>query len=69
MARSRVLDRNGRRETGLYIFTSEELSVGFLSSGVTLASLRASGKQPVDKEMLMRWVRKGRRSGAIDWRR
>ena len=56
------MERNGRRETGL-------LRVGFFRRGLTLASFRELGKQPVEREVLIRWVRKGRRSGAIDWRR
>ncbi len=40
--------------------------MGFFRRGFTLAALRVFGKQPVVKKVLMRWVRKGRRSGAID---
>ncbi len=33
----------------------------------SIAALRVLGKQPVDKEVVMKWVRR-RRSGTIDWR-
>lgn len=46
----------------------DRFRVGFLRRGVTLASLRELGKQSVDKEVLMRCVRKGK-SEATNWRR
>lgn len=48
---------------------SEGSSVGFFRRGVTLAVLKAVGKLPDPNDMLMRWVRKGRRSGAMVWSR
>ena len=46
------------------MFTSDGLRMGFLRRGFTLASLRELGKQPVDREVLIRWVIEGRRLGA-----
>jgi len=50
------------------LLTSDGSSVGFFRRGLTLASFRELGKQPVEREPLIRWVRKVRRSGAIAWR-
>jgi len=50
------------------LYTSDGSRVGFIRIGLTLASFRYLGKQSVESEVLIRYVRKGRRSAAIAWR-
>ena len=45
---------------------SEGSRDGFFRMGETLAVLKAEGKHPESREVLMRWVRKGRSSVAED---
>ena len=51
---------NDGSKTGLKFFTTDGFSVSFFKRGITLAALRVFGKQAVVKELLMRWMRKGR---------
>lgn len=41
--------------------------MGFFRAGFTRAFFRELGKPPVERQVLIRWENKGRRSGAIDW--
>ncbi len=60
---------NRRRETGLWLSVSEMLNVGFLSSGVTRASLNALGKVPVRRDVLIMCFSADKSVGEIAWRR
>ncbi len=44
-------------------------NVGFLSSGVTRDCLKAEGKVPVRRDMLIMCVNAGKSVGEIAWRR
>lgn len=59
-AGSWVLEKNKSLETGLYFRTSVVSRVGFLRCGFVLAVLNAVGKWPELREVLIRFVRKGR---------
>ena len=56
----RALERNERRDTGLYFWTW---------SGSTLAILKDAGIRPEVREELMRVVRNGRMSLEAAWKR
>ena len=59
---SRILERNGRLETGLKFFRSFTSSPGFFSRGLTMADLKQSGAMPVVREVFMILVMTGTRA-------
>lgn len=58
MARSRVLEKRGERkrhrEAGPLFSTSDGVRMVFFRRGFTLFSFKDFGKQPVDREALIR---------------
>ena len=64
---SRILERNGRLETGLKLFKPFISSPGFLSRGLTMADLKQPWTMLVAREVYMILVVMGTRTSSTVW--